>query len=106
MFTVIYLYLHKCLLYTGKEGKEGKEGKVRVHVCARVLEGRVRVCTSTTPTGKEIWKARVPEGNVRVGTKGVRVCTSTTPPSLPKSRREGTSKGEGGYEKKGTGGYG
>ena len=82
-----------------------------MHVCARVPEGNVRVCTSTTPTGKEIWKARVPEGRVPVGTKGVRVCTSTTP-AFPKAEgkarvrvregtrrrvREGTGKGEGKY---------
>ena len=72
-------------------------------MCARVPEGNVRVCTSTTPTGKEIWKARVPEGRVPVGTKGVRVCTSTTP-AFPKAEgkarvrgREGTGKGTGGY---------
>ena len=95
---VCILLNHCSLLYTCtyinayyiQERKEGRKGT------------GARVCTSTRrestslyeyhPTGKEIWKARVPEGRVRVGTKGVRVCTSTTP-AFPKAKGKARVRG-------------
>lgn len=98
LFTVIYLYLHKCLLYTGKERRKERYGCTCVHEYQKGEYEFVRV-----PPNRQ----RDLEGTstIRGSTSRYKGCTSLYEyhPSLPKSQREGTSKGAGRYEKEGYG---
>ena len=96
-----------------KEGKEGKEGKERgtgARVCTSTRRGstsRYKGCTSLYEYHPNRQRDLEGTSTIRGNTSRYKGCTSLYEyhPSLPKSQREGTSKGEGRYEKKGTGGY-